>query len=952
MVEDGITITKKPELKNNQTHSFKVLFKIFFKTGRKRLLITTLTGIILFIALTAFFTSWITYRYNFFYDSVGSKEWINDGKISNIESQYSEGPIDISITYFKNKIDESIQKLNAFVPKIGKDNTAALYTQLYHFEPNLTERENMKFMTLDNDALNIVEDCLVEGRMPINYDEIIFYRTNVSILFNLNQEITLGSNNSLTSHIYNYTIVGIVENVKSVFYLNDKSVDILNDITNYDSVEYDEILFTTYDLYVENSEILVDYQGKTVFLIDFNYEFKPVHIRNIAKYLHNYLTEIIEDYFWHTDGFCTDLYDELNTFNENWLNETLSIFSCGIPILLLFGLVCVEIFKIDTHYLESKFKIMKIQGMEYKVIKQMVLLENFISASIAFVSGILIGFFVGFFIFLGMGNYEVKEFILSLGEPVMLIALIILFLFFFIGGYIIENVLARRTTKTTSLRYKKKRTKIIRSIFTAQEFLLSLPGVGFIGIGLTGIVGIESISFGSSFAQYYYDLLLSFWFITIIGLIFVLTALFLLLSRLISFLWRIIGKKIWDGTKSFITLSLKHISVYNKEYQRVILAMLIIGLGLTPGVVLKKSVNDHIKIESKLRVGYSDIIISRWSSAYDPLLDDISKIEGIERLTKVKLYTIHTPIVGGVDYSIVLFSILNVSEFLEVINPQLFTDSCFTYEDIVELDNNMSYLMSNRYAKKNNYDQGEVFVTTMITNPYTVPYEMNYTNSFDIFPLMPQFDRGFFAFRERFGLVTSELTAEQLLDFYSYQISISVRSDVLIKTISDANITNIHNELVEYGLKSISYLEVIEANSNQISAFGLNLFVLTSILAIITAMFIGFIAARNIYYQRLRIIESEYQLGAKRKQIWSSFTLELIFVTLVPILISFAVTMPILKYSSAFILFLSEYHLIFHLWFPIWIFILLVCLIVIAIIAGWLPEIIYLVRKYRPIKQE
>ncbi|NHK32251.1 MAG: FtsX-like permease family protein [Asgard group archaeon] len=954
MVEDGISIPKESELKNNQTHSFKALFRIFFKTGRKRLLITTITGIILFIALTAFFVSWITYRYNFFYNSVGSNAWLNDGKISNNIIQYSEGPIDISPIYFENKVDETIEKLDAIVPKIGKENTAALYTQLYYFEINATERQDMKFMTFDNDTLNVLSDCLVEGRMPVSYDEIVFYRTNISIPFTLNQEITLGNNNSLTSHIYNYTIVGIVEDVENKFTQNSKSIDILRKVAKYDATDYDERLFTTYDLYVDNTGILVKYQGHTAFLIDFNYEFQPIHIRNTAKYLHNYYTELLDDYFWSIEGFCYDLFDAIEEFHDNWLNETLSIFSCGIPILLIFGLVCVETFKIDTHNLESKFKIMKIHGMEYKAIRRMVLLENFISTIISIVGGVLLGILVGYFIFLGIGNYGGKEFIFSLGEPVMLMALFILFLLFFIGGYLMENVLAKRTTKTTSQQYKKKRTKIFRKIITAQEFLLLLPGTAFIGIGLTGIIGSASIPNFSFLAQYYYDLMLNFWFITIIGFIFGLTAIFLFLSRVIAFIWGKIGKGIWNKTKSFITLSLKHISVNNKEYQRVIFAVLIIGLGIMPGIILKKSINDHVALESKLSVGYSDILIHDWSTTNDHLLDEISMIEGIEKTTKVKIYTLYYGLVprGSDEFPIQIFSILNVTEFLEVINPQLFTDATFTFNDIMELDNNMNYLMSNKYAKKNNYDRGEIFVTDMFTNPYEEPFEMNYINTFNIFPLMNQFDRTLLRYSKKFGLVISEFTAFQILDYTSYHINIVTRSHILIKTFSDANVTNIQNELSNYNINSISLEEIDESQLSQISVFGLNLFVITSILTIIASIFIGYIAARNIYYQRLKIIESEYQLGAKRKQIWSSFTLELIFIIIVPTFLSFAIILPILKFLSSYFMYLSENHLIFHLWLPVWLFLLLICLIFATVIGGWLPEIIYLIRKYRPIKQE
>ena len=52
---------------------------------------------------------------------------------------------------------------------------------------------------------------------------------------------------------------------------------------------------------------------------------------------------------------------------------------------------------------------------------------------------------------------------------------------------------------------------------------------------------------------------------------------------------------------------------------------------------MKKSVNDYIPVEAKLSTGYSDIMIPNWSTIYDPWVDDIKDIEGIEQTTKIKI---------------------------------------------------------------------------------------------------------------------------------------------------------------------------------------------------------------------------------------------------------------------------------------------------------------------------
>jgi len=184
-------------------------------------------------------------------------------------------------------------------------------------------------------------------------------------------------------------------------------------------------------------------------------------------------------------------------------------------------------------------------------------------------------------------------------------------------------------------------------------------------------------------------------------------------------------------------------------------------------------------------------------------------------------------------------------------------------------------------------------------------------------------------------------------DFYSHT------ANLLIKTTPDANITYIKEQLsLGYGLYAISFDEFEEDLNNQVNHFGLNYFKIATILAIIASMFFGYITARNIYHQRLRIIESQYQIGAKRNQIWFSYTIELIVTIFIPLIIGLGVTQPILKYSTPFMMNLQTNYYNFHPWFPWWLFIIIFIMGYVIFISGWLLEIIPLVKKYRPIKQE
>jgi ABC-type antimicrobial peptide transport system permease subunit len=905
--------------------------------------------------LTTFFVTWISARQNFFYDHVDSQNWLNDDIVSYSGIKDSSGNIAISSDHLESKINEAQERLTNIIPGVGNKYTAGLYLQLRYYQPNFTQIHNMKLLAFDAATESIIGNNLAEGRMPVSDDELIFYRSQSSYPFVLNQSILLGNSISLGSHIFNYTIVGIIDDAESVFYQNGKSQDMFQNITQFDPVDYNDIFITTNSLYAENTVKLVAFEGVTAFLIDFDYEFQASHVRKVSKAIRRFRSEELE-YFqsYNDEPFCFDLYFAFSVFRDDWDTQTITIFTAGVPFLLILGLVCLETFQIGNHVLESRFKIMKVQGMEYKTIRNMVLLENFLSSLIFFIGGFLLGILIGYFIYLGMIKSQSKDFFLALGDSVMLISLSTMFLLFFLGGFIIENYLARKTNKTTSLRYKEKRKSVFRSIFSSQEFMISIPGLVMIAIGFIGLYLAQIAPYGSAIESYFSEIFLIFWFIIITGAIFELASVLLLISRAIAFIWGKIGKAIWNKTKSYFTLSFKHIAIYNQNFRRVILGALIIGIGITPGIIMKKSINDHIPIESNLAVGYADAKIPNWTTVFDDLKDDIEAIEGIEATAKVKVYTIYAPsnLLGGRDYLIQLFSILNTTEFLNTINPRFFDDSRISPQNLVDLENELTYLMNEKYVKKNNYHRGVNFTTTMLAGQYLEPLDMNYVNYYDIFPFLESGKKYYFDPYIRFGMVTSEETAEALIDYSSYQISTATANYLLLKTSSESNYTYIQEVIESLGVSMISYDEVEQNNFDMLNDFNINLFLIGTFLSIAAAIFIGFITARSLYYQRVRIIESEYQIGANRKQIWGSFTLEILMIVIAPVLLSFGIIYPLLSNLSSLIMFIPEDYLSFNLWFPIWIFFLLILLIVGMLFAGWLPGIIYLVRKYRPIKQE
>ncbi|TET32498.1 MAG: ABC transporter permease, partial [Candidatus Heimdallarchaeota archaeon] len=331
--------------------------------------------------------------------------WRSDQRISYIDSAIQTTPFDLPINYFDSQITQHSGNLKSIIPDVGSNHTAALSSQLYIFV-NVTEEIwlNCELMTFDNDTLVSLSHALVEGRMPSNTSEIIYRRRNASSPITLNDMIPFRGEESTDAIPQNLTIVGIVENVENIFYFDGFSSDIVRRSNrtwgDYNSHMFDEGFYTTNNAFLNTLNEYEDYDGLFTFLIDFNYQFTAAHVRNINQYIQNFKEF---RFYYYVFDFCNDLYHSLTRFQNNWMAETARIFSSSIPILFLFGLVCIESLKIGTHELESKFRLMKIQGVETKSIRRMISLENLIISSVSFLGGSILGFFIGYFVFLGMG---------------------------------------------------------------------------------------------------------------------------------------------------------------------------------------------------------------------------------------------------------------------------------------------------------------------------------------------------------------------------------------------------------------------------------------------------------------------------------------------------------------------------------------------------------------------
>ncbi|NHK32823.1 MAG: FtsX-like permease family protein [Asgard group archaeon] len=944
---------------------YKSLLGVFLKTSKKRLLISVLVSFFLFLLLTTFLLTWFNYRYKSFENYYTDYNWYNDNRVSISTRDLSlKNDTD---TYLALAIDELHATLDDLAAGMFDNHTASMQYKMESINYNLTQIYDASLLTLQQEAFDILTTRFVEGRLPYTESELIYYPSDLlSPNYQIGDQLGLQVTIDETSYTHNFTIVGIIDSVSHTLYQNGYSNDIFESVR----VSGEEFDYFKMDLFFTNPQLFVDIvanypynqTGSLTFKMDFNYQFDvkdSYNLLTIANELNIIQAYSDFEYFSDFSTLCSDLESFIFSFELNWLSQTLTIFILGVPIFLLFGLLIIELFNTGNFEKTTQFKLFKTYGLEFATLRKILFTENLITASVGFFSGIPLGILIGFGIsFYGLDVATINLYLIAFLEPTIPLILLALFLFLLIGGFVTETFLAKRTVQLTSEIFKSKRKKFIRRLFTSMESLFLISGVFTFVIGLLSWLYISSSYYAISTFIVLLNICLVLMFV---GILLTLAALFLILTRLLVFLWRYVGKKIWQRRKSYFTLALKQLSIYSNDYKRIIFTMLLISLCVSPGLVITKSSNNHLEMEANLKVGFSDVIIQTWADNNTMLMENISTITGVDLLTEVEVVTIRK--LGNVRatssekaFYVDILNIYNVTDFIDVISAN-FPDSCkYTLADIAKLETNMTYMMSSEYAQRKNYDKNALYTSSEITSSYEDSYNMTFINKFDCFPLLPYKSSNFLerVVEDRYNLVMSNLTFSQLRHKFGYSTSFLNDTYILVRTTPIANKTLIVSDIknLPYNIHVTTFEDELYAMKLILNKFTLTFLIVVTIISFILVIFYGFLTARNIYKQKMRIVETEYTVGAKKHQILLNFSIELLLVLIIPLVISIITSSTLLYTVYDYSFSIPQTYKKFVPWLPIWfiIFILLFCLVSISI--GWLLELWNQFHRYRPARQE
>ncbi|NHJ04248.1 MAG: ABC transporter permease [Candidatus Heimdallarchaeota archaeon] len=951
-------------------NSFSILLKIFLRVNRKRFLINILLAIITFTIFTTFFITWFNYRYNLFYDYLVDKgDWYNNFGVSvNFDDVYKSEEQDFE-DYFTLAVEEINNYVNSHLPGFIINFTAGIKTRLYEpiypMEeiPEGWEEYNDYLFSLNDDAYFSCEKSLIRGRMPQNNSELIYYAGDNSYNpHKLYDIVSFSADRGNYSFLQNFTIVGfLAEDFLSNFNNEGYSSDLfiqsfIGDFASWETITTDEIYITQMEFFSTSINKFIDLGCIFSLLIDYKYKITTTQIRNLDETF-ELLYSLSNDnsdqfsFIYNEFSLCEDLKAVFVSFNDKWLSETIQLLAWSIPLIFIFGILSLETFHLGEYEKTIKYQTIHVHGIQFKTLHHLIISEKLLLASIGLIMGFLLGVIIGYFIYLDMSISIV--FLDILKESTIYVSLTILFVTFFIGSYVIERILLNRLTLTIPGLYKKKRLMNIDKIISVPEIVFIILGFG---IGCITFLVMEILFSFNYFNNPIFKshVFYNFSFALLISSFFLLGALFSLLSRLISRLWDNLGKKAWQKEISLLTLPLKHLSTYKNSYKRTILAMLMVCLGITPGLIINQSVNKHVSLEASLATGCSDILIGGWDLKHRDIITNLTEINGIEKVTSIsyiRFWDSQHPYQNKDGYELQIINIHNITEFVDIIDFSLLQDPRFTIDDIRNLDINMSCLMDFKYARENNYHSNEIFSSARFTNIGQTPFEMTLINYFDYFPLIPSYSvRHIYPIYDYFSLVTNNQTAYNLINHVS-DSSPFYEHYLLVKVINNANLTNIQNLIKkQFYLDSFSKVQIEGDIELKINDYKVTLLTILTIIVIFSALLFGLIAAKNIFSERIRIIEAAYQVGARKSQIVRMFSFEFFLVLLLPSIISISVIVTTLYTITGYLFNIQSIYKKFLPWLPWWLILLILFFSFALIFCSWLILVVYQIQRYKPIK--
>ncbi|MFW9923784.1 MAG: hypothetical protein ACFFDW_10915, partial [Candidatus Thorarchaeota archaeon] len=796
-------------------NSFAV-FRIIFRSSKRRISLLLVAGLIFFFLIGFVFSSEVSYKRTSFSNYSSSTDWFTDGDIS---AYYSTISPDFNPNYSRSYLDGIVEDFSCLIrndiPQIDfHESTALMSIELYQYNNTNFIHNSLNVFNGNNSA--ILDFHLKEGRMPASSNELLYYKTSNSPLpYSINDTILLKGKASINSVENNFTIVGIVEDLNSTSSSYNYSADIIDWSDFIEDYRYlftiENQFFTIDDYYFDiiNSYPLLT--GGRAVLIDFNYDLSAIDIGYLYKYLKNFINSNTSDQLLvELDELFivgSDLFTFLQSFNHYWLLDLILLLTISTPFLYLVLMLNVEAFNSNKIEIHTFIRTLKLHGITNEKARNVLFFENLLLTSVSTIVGLLLGFVFGSLFGIDpSSNFKGKFIFASIHQPLFQITLPLIFCCFLIMYFVGYTKTIKSTNFRSSLNSCHNNENKVQKFFSWIDLTLLFLTSICLSIGSILYYLFPSDNLAILVLNYTSSLsLLGIVSRSLIylGFIFFVLLFFNLFSKLFIFLISLAGKKLWTKNKGQFSLSLIGIHSNRSIYLKLISLVVISGLIFVPCFSVKKSMEDHITMESNLASSGSDIIVEDWSNNLT-LLEQIENLTGVEHTTMITLNIMDLKASMSDDiFNIKILTINNISDFDKLLDLSNFSVDNIDSNNLTALSANMSCFSDITFANYHKLATGSKFSTNLLGD-VLLESTLTLVGIFDYFPLLSFSDEQ----QTEIHMVANSNTTKQILNTV-VPTRLSIESKLLIKISEESNSSKITNELEsQFGLSVITKEEI------------------------------------------------------------------------------------------------------------------------------------------------
>lgn len=921
---------------------------------------------------------WFAYRETYYSNYIAHHNWYNDAKWSAAGSRTLNFTSGIQNDYFDNLFTEIEFFLENTADGLVVSHTDLISCIMTDSNPydNRIPSKTFGFHTIRANAEEIYENSVIKGTIPSNYSDLLLLQVEGSTQnYDLNETLSLRPDAFLyPTGFHNYTVSGILDNVGSTLEMLGYSGDIItNDFFNvsyfhemWGSKSFSAHFFTTPENFIKIINSYSFFNSLFYVIMDCSYNTSSLEYSELNNNFNRYLkysqtSTAISANTNLTFYFGEDIYSVLKDYQSDWTIETIKVFALTITLVFLVILLFNERLHFEEKELGTIFEQLKITGLDDNTLGRVILLDSFIASAISFIGGTIVGIILGvlFARFLKFDHGFIHSFTF-LGDPLFLLLSIVTFVGFFLLNYFFKRNLLKKKEITVAQKSLKKRNNVIRKIFAKTEFALAIPGALLLISGLFGVYFTSSaIHWNATPSSSNTYLLYLFTLFLFVGACLILFVCFIVFSKVLFRILNYFSKKFWLKWKNTFTIALKNVVSFSKTYQRLLIGLFLIGISIIPGFLIPSLIIQQNEETAILALGCSDLAINSWNNN-QTLRDIIENIEGVQATTSIKQMEIfhkyRTSSFGFQNFYLKML-VINASEFAETIDlSRISTNNAYCKEDIESLEGDLTFFMDFSSARKfklqkeNSIAANELFLTDE-------DLELTFTTDFKTFPVSERFDdlmleELFDTTAIRISLVLGLTSYSILEDSIANSDIISFKQSLLIRTNSTADNAKIMEELqTNLGYDVSSLEDTINDLNDDISKFSLiqvRLFAILSFVGIICFIILNSIA---IYKEQINIVEINYRLGISRRELLKNFLLEILIVSVIPLLISIFTSIPLLLLYAS-LLDVNQQYQSFNYWIPFWILCITFFISIIIISCSWIIGIYVQLKGYKVVRQE